>query len=197
LMEGRATGQPVHPAVIRYELIKSDYSTNTNFTAKGLADSTGNVVKLSRFARQVEEAAGGVAEDVDLTHPILKGFMEALANDLNMSGALAVVLPWIAKKAKKPQEALGVCRKINHVLNVMPLESSIPPVDLETMLVGDIPSDVTVACQSMDVARAEKDYEAADKIRAELLEDGWQVQTTKEGTAVQMRLPSQLQKVVR
>jgi cysteinyl-tRNA synthetase len=197
LMEGRATGQPVHPAVIRYELIKSDYSTNTNFTAKGLADSTGNVVKLSRFARQVEEAAGGVAEDVDLTHPILKGFMEALANDLNMSGALAVVLPWIAKKVKKPQEALGVCRKINHVLNVMPLESSIPPVDLETMLVGDIPSDVTVACQSMDDARAEKDYEAADKIRAELLEDGWQVQTTKEGTAVQMRLPSKLLKVVR
>lgn len=197
LMEGRATGQPVHPAVIRYELIKNHYLANTNFTAKGLADSTGNVVKLSRFARQVEEAAGGVAEDVDASHPILKQFLEALANDLNMAGALAVILPWTNKKAKKPQEALGVCRKINHILNVMPLQSSLPTPDLESMLVGDIPAEVTAACASMDEARADKDYETADKIRAELLEQGWQVQTTKEGTAVQMRLPNQLLPVKR
>jgi cysteinyl-tRNA synthetase len=197
LIEGRATGQPVHPSVIRYELIKSHYRANTNFTAKGLADSTGSVVKLSRFAKQVEEAADGVAEDVDLSHPILKEFVAALSDDLNVAGALAVLLPWASKKAKKPQEALGVCRKINHVLNVMPLEASVPIGDLEAMLVGDVPDDVTAACASMDEARTQKDYEAADKIRATLLEDGWQVQTTKEGTVVQMRLPSRLLKVLR
>jgi cysteinyl-tRNA synthetase len=197
LMEGRATGQPVHPAVLRYELIRSHYRANTNFTAKGLADSTGNVVKLNRFVTQVYEAAGGVAEDVDLSHPILKEFTEALADDLNVAGALAVVLPWTNKKAKKPQEALGVCQKINHVLNVMPLQSSIQLPNLEEMLLGDIPDEVTHACTAMDQARANKDYEAADKIREDLLGDGWQVQTTKEGTVVQMRLPSELQQVVR
>jgi cysteinyl-tRNA synthetase len=197
LVEGRATGQPVHPSVLRFELIRSHYRANCNFTAKGLADSTGNVVKLSRFARDVEAAAGGVAEDVDATHPILNQFLTALADDLNVAGALAIVLPWINKKAKKPQEALGVCRKINHVLNVMPLQSSVPVGDLESMLVGDIPPEVIAACAGMDQARAEKDYDAADKLRGELLEDGWQVQTTKDGTVVQMRLPHLLQPVIR
>jgi cysteinyl-tRNA synthetase len=197
LIEGRATGQAVHPAVIRYELLRSHYRTNLNFTAKGLADSTRNVVKLNRFVRQVEEAAGGVAEDVDVSHPILKDFMAALADDLNVAGALAVILPWTNKKTKKPQEALGVCRKANHVLNVMPLDSSLPPPDLEQMLVGDIPPEVSEACASIDAARSEKDYEAADHIREALLREGWQVQTTKEGTVVQIRLPNELQKVVR
>jgi cysteinyl-tRNA synthetase len=145
----------------------------------------------------VEEAAGGVAEDVDLSHPILKEFTAALADDLNIAGALAVVLPWTNKKAKKPQEALGVCRKINHVLNVMPLQSSLPLANLEEMLLGDVPEEVTGACSAMDEARANKDYEAADKIREELLDEGWQVQTTTEGTVVQMRLPSELQQVLR
>lgn len=197
LVEGRATGQPVHPAVLRFELIRSHYRANTNFTAKGLADSTGNVVKLNRFVSEVEEEAGGVAEDVDLSHPILKEFTAALADDLNIAGALAVVLPWTNKKAKKPQEALGVCRKINHVLNVMPLQSSLPLANLEEMLLGDVPEEVTGACSAMDEARANKDYEAADKIREELLDEGWQVQTTTEGTVVQMRLPSELQQVLR
>ena len=37
---------------------------------------------------------------------------------------------------------------------------------------------------ALDRARADKDYAAADAIRAGLQADGWTVETTKDGTAV-------------
>ena len=48
----------------------------------------------------------------------------------------------------------------------------------------DVPDDVAAKAAALDQARAEKDYAAADTIRAELQADGWTVETTKDGTAV-------------
>src|SRR5690606_828207 len=96
VLGGKATGRPVHPAVLRYELIKSHYRANMNFTVKGLADSASAVRKLIEFRQRLDEATGGDAASVDRSHPVLSAFLEALADDLNISGALGVVFPWIA-----------------------------------------------------------------------------------------------------
>ncbi len=49
---------------------------------------------------------------------------------------------------------------------------------------GDVPVDIAAKAAALDQARADKDYSAADAIRAELQADGWTVETTKDGTAV-------------
>ncbi len=49
---------------------------------------------------------------------------------------------------------------------------------------GDLPDDVVAKAAALDQARADKDFAAADAIRAELQADGWTVETTKDGTAV-------------
>ncbi len=49
---------------------------------------------------------------------------------------------------------------------------------------GDVPDDVAAKAAALDQARADKDYAAADAIRAELQADGWTVETTKDGTTV-------------
>ena len=43
-------------------------------------------------------------------------------------------------------------------------------------------------CQDIDAAKKEKDYGKADAIRAELLEAGYEVQQSKEGTSIKGRL---------
>ena len=188
VLEGRATdGRPVSPAVLRYELIKTHYRANANFTAQGLRDSAGAVRKLRDFEHRMREGGGGVAADVDLGHPVLAEFVEALSDDLNMSAALAVVFPWIGGDHPDPAESLGVLRRINHVLAVAPM------VDCRDQPIEDAGStggaadpgqaEADALCAELDAARAAKDYARADAIRDALLEKGWKVQTTKEGSA--------------
>ncbi|MEM6365192.1 MAG: cysteine--tRNA ligase, partial [Planctomycetota bacterium] len=49
ILSGKATGSPVHPAVLRLELIKSHYRAHTNFTSKGLNDSANTVRRLTEL----------------------------------------------------------------------------------------------------------------------------------------------------
>jgi cysteinyl-tRNA synthetase len=124
VLEGRATGTQVHPAVLRLELIKSHYRANMNFTKKGLLDSAGAVKRLTEFRGRLEAACGGKAESVDLTYPILKEFAEALADDLNIAGALGAILPWASSAPSDPATALGAFNRINEVLSIAPLGST-------------------------------------------------------------------------
>jgi cysteinyl-tRNA synthetase len=187
VLNGQVTGRPVHPAVLRLELIKSHYRTNMNFTAKGLLDSAGSVLKLNRFVQQLEDKTGGRAAEVDRSHPLLREFADAMSDDLNISAALAVVWPWTNTTPTDAAEALAVCRELNKVLGIAPLS---PTTFAQNVLsfgfVED--KDVLDACRQIDEARARKDYATADRLRQQLLDAGYQVQTTREGTSIQQRL---------
>lgn len=183
VLEGRATGTKVHPAVLRLELIKSHYRANMNFTKKGLQDSAGIVKKLTDFRAKLEAAAKGATAEVDLTHPILKQFGEALADDLNFSKALAVVLPWTSSTPDDPADALAVLNRINDVLAVAPLGSSSTEAESE----GD-GLDIKAACKSIDEARAAKNWDTADSLRKQLQDAGYDVQNSPEGTVAVKKL---------
>ena len=57
-------------------------------------------------------------------------------------------------------------------------------VGLELGADSDVPDEVAAKAAALDEARAAKDYDTADAIRAELQADGWTVETTKDGTTV-------------
>ena len=179
--DGQPSGRAVHPAVLRLELIKSHYRSNMNFTLKGLQDSAGAVKRLQDFHQSLLDATGGEADEVDLTHPILKGFAEALADDLNVAGALGVVLPWAGRPAENPREALGVLRRINEVLAVIPDTADQPAAE-------DGNDEIAALCRQLDAARAAKDYATADQIRQQIIDAGYDVKTSPEGTIAEKPL---------
>jgi len=183
VLEGRATGVKVHPAVLRLELIKSHYRSNMNFTKKGLQDSANVVKRLTEFRKKLEAAAGDTTAEVDLTHPILQAFGEALADDLNFSKALAVVLPWAATEPDNPAEALAALDRINDVLAVAPLAAVVG-----AGAGSDDEPDIISLCKAMDDARGAKDWSTSDSIRAQLENAGYDVQTTPEGTVAEKKL---------
>jgi cysteinyl-tRNA synthetase len=184
---GKATGRPVHPAVLRFELIRSHYRTNMNFTAKGLQDSADNVLKLNQFVKQLEDKTGGNCEPVDATNPLIREFGDALSDDLNIAGALGVIIPWVRKTPKNAGEALGVCRAVNKVLGVAPLEPTTFQQDVHSFGIVEDPI-VKYTCRQIDEARSRKDYSSADQLRQKLIDAGYQVQTTRDGTFVQQQL---------
>jgi cysteinyl-tRNA synthetase len=57
-------------------------------------------------------------------------------------------------------------------------------VGLEVRSDDEIPDVVAAQVAALDAARAEKDYETADVLRAALQSGGWVVETTASGTTV-------------
>ena len=180
VLEGRATGINVHPAVLRLELLKSHYRSNMNFTKKGLQDSAGVVKRLTELRTRLEAETTG-ATDVDLSHPVLKEFGAALADDLNVAGALGAILPWASSTPSDAAEALGVLNRINSVLAVAPLGES-----TDSGSGGD--EEILSLCRAIDQARAAADYKSADALRDQLEASGYDVKTTPEGTIAEKRL---------
>ena len=176
VLESRATGVQVHPAVLRLELIKSHYRSNMNFTKKGLQDSAGVVRRLQDLRSRLESDASTPAE-VDLSHPVLQEFGQALADDLNVAGALGAVLPWAASDPSDAAEALGVLNCVDSVLAVTPAASADE---------GD--AAILALCRAVDEARAAKDFPTADALRNQIIAAGYDVKNTPDGTVVEKPL---------
>ena len=179
--EGRIIeGSNIRPATLRYELIKSHYRKNMNFTIKSLKEADSLVTKMLDFQQQLESKTGGKAADVDLSHPILKQFAESLADDMNISAALAVVNPWVRSNGgdTDPHEALGVWRKINSVL-ALEDSGAISEQDEATL------AEVEKMCSEMNEAKERKDYDTSDALRKQIEEAGYQVMQSKEGATIQ------------
>lgn len=176
VLDGTATGREVHPAVLRFELTKSHYRANMNFTAKGLADSGSCVKKLLDFKERMERESDGGTAEVDNSHPILNEFLSALGDDLNMSGALGVVFPWVGREHFDAAESLAVFKKIDAVLGLSDCERT------GDCGGGDDAFDPAALCRRIDEARAAKDWATADAVRTELQAAGYAVSNSPDGT---------------
>ncbi|MCP4478297.1 MAG: hypothetical protein GY818_09425, partial [Planctomycetaceae bacterium] len=185
-------GRSVHPAVLRFELIKSHYRTNMNFTAKGLIDSAQTIDRMVEFRKTLEdkiEGDSGEAE-VDLSHPVLGEFAAMLADDLNVSGALGVMLPWIKSDHPDPRLALAVLKKMNSVLSVAPINEGIANAAEEVESESDA-AEFEQAQQwanEMDTARKDKDWPTSDAFRDKIHAAGFEVQQTPEGSKIKRKL---------
>ncbi|WP_428386874.1 cysteine--tRNA ligase [Mucisphaera sp.] len=167
----------IDPAVVRLELMRGHYRKNTDFRLKGLEESASAIRKLRDAATRFGLTAETTPAPVD--HPRLKPFVDALADDLNLAGALAAAFEFIAEPTEDPGEAAAVLAAMDAVLGVIVCEASASDE-------GD--GEVRRLCESIDAARASKDFAAADAARAELQAMGYLVQTTKDGTTAEKKL---------
>lgn len=185
VLTGKVTGREVHPAVLRYELLKSHYRSNMNFTEKGLKDSAGAVRRLNEFHQQLTAQTGGQAAEIDNSHPVLADFLGALSDDLNIAGALGVLFPWMSQPHNNPQESLAVLQTINRILDVAPMEHGAAFGAEEETADG---LDIKALCKGIDEARASKNYARADEIRKQLQDAGYEVRNSPEGTVATRQL---------
>jgi len=168
------------PAAIRFELLRAHYRSNMNFTLQGLEDARRNVQRLrDAAARFAKEAGGQVAGDVS-SHPTLVAFKKALSDDLNMAGALGELFKWLSDPKDEPAVSLAVLKQVDRVLNV--LEDAVPQT-----ATGET-DEIATKCRGIDEARKTKDYAAADRLRKELTDAGYEIMNTKEGTQARKKL---------
>ena len=184
---GKPMGQPVHPAVLRFELIKSHYRTNMNFTSKGLIDSASTIQRLMKFRAELESKTDGKAAEVDLSHPVLGAFAKALADDLNIAEALGVMHPWVRGDHPDPHESLAVWKAMNSVLQLAPLNEGME--DGSSSDGGGGGDDQAEEWRlAMVAARQNKDYAASDEYREKLINAGYEVEISKQDVTIRKKL---------
>lgn len=168
---------------VRYLLIQTHYKTQLNFTFQGLDGAKSALQRLNDFIQRLleveEEQPGGEYES--LGEVTLRHFAEALADDLNISAALAALFDFVremnglcdAGKVSRGEakQALQLMRKIDSVLGVLSFEKQEP----------EIPAELQEAFERRQQARLDKNWKLADELRDFIQQRGYVIEDTPQG----------------
>lgn len=173
-------------AEVRYLLLSTHYRTQLNFTFEGLEAArsslrrcTDFLIRLKKIDSEIEDEAEGEIESAK------KAFREALAEDINISNALAVLFDFIRKintwidngklGKKSAEKILSFFRECNFVLGIFSEEEEKAPQEIEEK------------AQRRFVARQEKDWKLADLLRNEIDKAGYLVEDLPQGFVIKKK----------
>ena len=163
------------PRAYRLVLLQSHYRSPVRLGQAAIDQAVASLAGLDAFASR----AAGLAS-VDPDPAVLDAFRAAMEDDLDTPKAMALVFDTVraanAAIDAGDEAAASLAAAVFEICSAVGLELSAGG--------DDVPDDVAAKAAALDQARADKDYAAADAIRAELQADGWTVETTKDGTAV-------------
>lgn len=172
---------------IRYELIGAHYRQQLNFTFAALDAARAALRRIDAFSGRLRDVAGDAAAGAlpDWAAEALIAFQKALADDLNISEAMAVVFGVIHEGNKALDEGMVSPVTAAAVLDCWD--------DLDKVLGflkapdEDIDPAIHALVVRREEARKKKDWGEADRLRDALIERGWIVEDTPEGPKVKRR----------
>jgi cysteinyl-tRNA synthetase len=168
---------------VRYMLLQTHYKTQLNFTFMGLDAVKSALNRLNDFIQRLQEIqATGHTEAADkIVERAVQNFSEALADDLNISAALASLFDLVREvnvlidagkilngDAKK---ILEVLKKFDTVLCIFDFKEQHDA----------IPSELAEALTKRLEARKEKNWALADSLRDFILSKGYVIEDTPSG----------------
>ena len=163
------------PRAYRMVLLQSHYRSPVGISADGLEAAGRSLAGLDSFIARTASL-----EDVGADAVTLDAFRVAMNDDLDTPKAMALLFDTMrqANTALDEGDDATAARLTSAVKNIC------GAVGLRLVEPEDVPAEVLAQAAALDAARAAKDYDAADAIRSELQNAGWQVETTREGTTV-------------
>jgi cysteinyl-tRNA synthetase len=148
-------------AVVMY-LISGHYRQPLAFSDAALAQAGANVGRIREARRRLR--AGDSPEELE---ELRERFFAALARDFNTAEALAVLNEWLRRATGTEGEPVGDSH-LREMLGVIGLESLLSED-------AQAPPEVRELAERRVRARAERDFEGADRLRGEIASLGWEV----------------------
>jgi cysteinyl-tRNA synthetase len=152
------------PIALKLLCYSANYRSKLNFTWEGLTAAQKQLDRL----REVYQSYR-TAEDVEKAAHAIASFNAAIADDLNVPAALAVVYDSISSMENGPRRAF--LESVDQVL----------ALDLGKVSNLEIPTEVSELLEKRAAARAAKDFQESDRLRDEIAAKGFSVLDTPEG----------------
>ena len=173
---------------IRFFILTNHYRMPVEFSDEALQAASNGVKRMLNAKRTP------VDENIDITqYDEYKEFVEAMDDDLNTSKALAVLFDLTGKANKDVPYAFTLLYKLAETLGFTFDKARLSDDELKAKLAG-ISSELGGQFNSMEeiiekrkTARAEKNWEIADKIRIALDKAGIVLKDSKEGTVWELK----------
>ena len=163
---------------VRYALITTHYRGSLNFTFDGLAAARTALGRLDAWReRLTETATAEVAAEVP--DAATEGFFAALDDDLNISGALAVLFETLRDSNRRMDEGCLTPAQARGLLNWLARVDGV--LALEPDAAAALPAEVEALVEARAAARAAKEWKKSDEIRDQIAALGWVVKDTKDG----------------
>jgi cysteinyl-tRNA synthetase len=165
----------IDPRAYRMLLLQAHYRSPVYVGRDRLADAAQSVQRLDALARRSQSWP-----DVEPDADTLTAFSARMDDDLKTPAAMAVVFDAVTR-ANAAVDGGDVDLAASLAAAVL---SMCRAVGLELRGDDDVPDDIAEQVRALDRARAAKDYDVADALRAALQADGWVVETHAAGTTV-------------
>ncbi len=179
------------PLAVRYYLTAAHYRSTIEYHEGSLQEADSAVERIDGFLRRALRSMNGGADLTPDHSRIPEAFAEAMDDDLNVSGALAVVHETVraGNTALDDGDDEGVAAAFAHVvamtdlLGVNPLDQRWDGGPTNGGNEAQLALDALVGAQleARAAARAARDYATADAIREQLAAVGIQIDDTASG----------------
>lgn len=188
------------PRALRLAMLQAHYRSTMEIDEAVLAGAAAGIERLDAFARRVSAfGALGAPERTDDTDAARTAFVKAMDNDMGTPGAVGVIFELLRKgnvaldagETEAAAAALDTVRDLAGALGLQigPLHAA---VTLHGGLTGSLEGEGSLGplpdgtiqrrVDERQAARAARDYAAADRIRAELADEGVELEDTPSGT---------------
>jgi cysteinyl-tRNA synthetase len=185
----------VHPEVLRYFLLSSHYRSPIDYSSDALVQARRGLDRLYQSLRDLDAAtadSGAATISDGVFEKAIAGFeadyLAAMNDDFNTSGAIAALfavareLNSSLRDALTDSAALGAClRQLGARLGLLELD---PKIYFSWQPAGASGLSDEVVADMIDArkrAKSDGDYARSDAIRAELLNQGVELNDTREG----------------
>jgi cysteinyl-tRNA synthetase len=175
---------PREAEMLRFFIVRNHYRSVQNYAPDNLFDAQSALDRLYQTLVNVPAAP----VDIDWQQPQARAFKEAMDDDFNSAGAVAVLfeLASLANRAKS-SELSGLMKALGQVLGLLQLDPSTyfrsSTRYQKDAVTGDLLSDdaVDALVQARAQAKAGKDFALADRLRAQLQDNGIELEDKPGG----------------
>ncbi len=154
-------------AVVMY-LISGHYRQPLAFSEAALEQAQANVKRIREAGRRL--SAGDSPSQLA---SLRDRFFDALARDFNTAEALSVLNEWIGQATGPSWDSPGDSH-LREMLGVLGLQALLAPSE-------QAPEQVRRMAERRELARGERDFAAADQLRAQIAALGWEVRDVADG----------------
>ncbi|MFP8965298.1 cysteine--tRNA ligase [Pokkaliibacter sp. CJK22405] len=176
-----------NPEIVRYLLTSTHYRSQIDYSPDSLKEARQGLERFYNALRGLDYNANGV----DVEAQYLERFTEVMDDDFNTREALSVMFDIVreinrCRKAEENERATSLAGQLVRLGSVLGLLQQSPEAFLQSGAEEGLSSDyIEEQIQARAEAKKAKDFAKADAIRQALLEQGIELNDSREGTTWQ------------